>query len=141
MKPEDLSRLNFPSDPQLHPDGVKVAFVLTRIDLDEDGYRRQIHLHDGELSSPFTAGPVDGMPRWSPDGERLAFLRATDLKKPVPQLALMPTDGGEGSVVTKFELGIEYLTWSPDGRWICVVAKSWAPDLADLDDEERGRRP
>lgn len=140
MKPEDLSRLNVPSDPQLHPDGVKVAYVLTRIDLDEDGYRRHIHLHDGELSSPFTAGPVDGIPRWSPDG-RLAFLRATDLKKPIPQLALMPAGGGEASVVTKFDLGIEYLTWSPDGRWICVVAKSWAPELGDLDDEERGRRP
>ena len=141
MKPEDLSQLNVPSDPQLHPDGAKVAYVLTRIDLEEDGYRRQIHLHDGEATRPFTAGPVDGMPRWSPDGERLAFLRATDLKKPIPQLALMPAGGGEGSVVTNFDLGVEYLVWSPDGRWICVVAKSWAPDRADLTDEERGRRP
>ena len=48
MKPEDLARLNVPSDPQIHPDGVRIAFVLTRIDLEEDGYRRQIHLHDGE---------------------------------------------------------------------------------------------
>ncbi len=63
------------------------------------------------------------------------------LKKPIPQLALMPAGGGEGSVVTNFDLGVEYLVWSPDGRWICVVAKSWTPDLADLTDEERGRRP
>ena len=141
MKPEDLSRLNVPTDPQLHPDGVRTAYVLTRIDLEEDGYRRQIHLHDGKSLRPFTAGPIDGMPRWSPDGQHLAFLRATDLKKPIPQLALMPAGGGEGSVLTKFDLGVEYLAWSPAGRWICVVARSWDPDLADLTDEERGRRP
>ena len=40
MQPEDLSQLNVPSDPQIHPDGVRTAFVLTRMDLEEDGYRR-----------------------------------------------------------------------------------------------------
>ena len=140
MEPENLSLLNVPSDPQIHPDGVRFAFVLTRMDLEEDGYRRQIHVHDGESVRPFTTGQIDGMPRWSPDGDRLAFLRATDVRKPIPQLGLMPAGGGEGEIVTRFDLGVEYLVWSPDGRWICVVAQSWAPDLAALTDEERGRR-
>ena len=139
MKPEDLARMTVPSDPQIHPDGVRTAFTVTRIDLEEDGYRRQIHLHDGQSVRQFTAGPIDGAARWSPDGRHLAFLRATDVKKPIPQLALIPVDGGEAEVLTKFDLGVEYLTWSPDGRWICVVAKSWAPELSDLTDEERGR--
>ena len=140
MQPEDLSQLNVPSDPQIHLDGVRTAFVLTRMDLEEDGYRRQIHLHDGESVQQFTTGQIDGFPRWSPDGKQLAFLRATDVKKPIPQLAVMPTGGGEARLVTKFDLGVEYLAWSPDGRWICVAAKSWASDLAELTDEERGRR-
>ena len=93
--------------------------MLTRMDLEEDGYRRQIHLHDGESVQQFTTGQIDGMPRWSPDGKQLAFLRATDVKKPIPQLALMPVAGGEARVLTKFDLGVEYLSWSPDGRWIC----------------------
>jgi dipeptidyl aminopeptidase/acylaminoacyl peptidase len=140
MQPEDLSQLNVPSDPQIHLDGVRTAFVLTRMDLEEDGYRRQIHLHDGESVQQFTTGQIDGFPRWSPDGKQLAFLRATDVKKPIPQLAVMPAGGGEARLVTKFDLGVEYLAWSPDGRWICVAAKSWASDLAELTDEERGRR-
>ncbi len=140
MQPEDLSQLTVPSDPQIHPDGVRTAFVLTRMDLDEDGYRRQIHVHDGESVQEFTTGQIDAMPRWSPDGKQLAFLRATDVKKPVPQLAVMPVAGGEARLLTEFDLGVEFFTWSPDGRWMCAVAKAWSPELAELTDEERGRR-
>ncbi len=139
MKPSDLASIQVPSDPQIHPDRVRVAFVLTTIDLDEDAYLRRIHLHDGAGIQPFTAGPVDAMPRWSPSGERLAFLRATNPKKPVAQLAVMPAGGGEAEVITDFALGVEYLSWAPDGRYICAVAKSWAE--AGLSEEERSRRP
>ena len=140
MKPSDLALFQIPSDPQIHPDQVRVAYVLTQMDLDEDAYRRRLHLHDGDAVKPFTAGPIDHTPRWSPAGERLAFLRATDLKKPIAQLAVMAADGGEATVVTDFALGVEYFAWSPDARYICVVAKTWIPDLADLSEDERGRR-
>lgn len=140
MQPEDLSQLTVPSDPQIHPDGVRTAFVLTRMDLEEDGYRRQIYLHDGDSLQQFTAGQIDGMPRWSPDGKQLAFLRATDVKKPIPQLAVMPAGGGEARLLTNFALGVEFLVWAPDNRRICVAAKTWDSELADLADEERGRR-
>jgi dipeptidyl aminopeptidase/acylaminoacyl peptidase len=141
MKPTDLARLAVPSDPQIHPDRVRVAYVLTRMDLEEDGYRRRIHLHDGSGWRVFTSGPIDHLPRWSPDGGRLALLRASDLGKPIPQLAVMGADGGEAEVITDFPLGVEYFAWSPDGRHLCAVAKTWAPELADLGEEERARRP
>ncbi|HSL27320.1 MAG TPA: S9 family peptidase [Acidimicrobiia bacterium] len=139
MRPEDLALLTTAADPQIEPGGRRVAFVVTGIDLEEDVYRRSVHLHDGETVAAFTAGPVDSFPRWAPDGRRLAFLRATDPKKPVPQVAVMPSGGGEARVISSFPLGVEYLAWSPDGRWICAVAKSWLPHLAELSDEERGR--
>jgi dipeptidyl aminopeptidase/acylaminoacyl peptidase len=141
MRPEDLSLLTTPSDPQIHPDNRRVAFVETRIDTEDDCYRRQILLHDGELTVPFTAGPIDFLPRWSADGRRLAFLRATDLKKPIAQVAVMPAGGGEAKVITSFALGAEYLAWSPDGFWLCVVAKSWGESLKDLSEDDRNRKP
>lgn len=141
MQPSHLKELQVPSDPQIHPEGVLVAYVLTTMDLEEDGYRRRIYLHDGSGAPAFTSGPVDFQPRWSPDGNRLAFLRATDLKKPIPQLAVMPVGGGEAEAITKFPPGVEYLSWSPDNRYLCVVAKSWNDELADLSEEERARRP
>ncbi len=141
MQPSDLALFAVPSDPRLHPDGQRVAFVVTRIDLDDDLYRRQIHVHDGASHAPFTAGPIDGMPRWSPDGSQLAFLRATDLKKPISQVWVMPVTGGEARKITDFALGAEYLTWSPDGELLAVVAKTYGEGQSDLSDDERGRRP
>lgn len=141
MQPQDLALLAVPSDPQIHPDGERVAFVVSRLDLEEDTYRRQIHVHQNEGHSPYTAGPIDSMPRWSRDGRNLAFLRATDLKKPVAQVWVMPVDGGEARKVTDFALGVEYLAWSPDGKSLAVAAKAYTDGQEDLSDDERGRRP
>lgn len=53
-------------------------------------------------------------PRWSPDGKRLAFLRAGDIW-------VMNADGSAQKRVT--QLGnVGAPTWSPDGRWLAAVA-------------------
>lgn len=53
----------------------------------------------------------------------------------------MPADGGEAKVVTDFTHGVESLEWSPDGKWLVVVAVTPVPDWEGLDDFERSRRP
>ena len=50
-------------------------------------------------------------------------------------------DGGEAEIITDFALGVTEAEWSPDGASIAVVASEWIPELADLDEEERTRRP
>ncbi len=140
MRPADLQRLRVPSDPRLHPDGTRVAFVVSRMDLEADRYHRSIFLWDGEEARRFTAGPGDTSPRWSPDGTRLAFLRQT-ADGDGAQVAVMATDGGEPEVVTDFAIGVRQLEWSPDGTRLAVVALTWAPGWEDLDDDERARRP
>ncbi len=141
MKPDDLGRLRLPSDPRLAPDGRAVAFVVTCIDLEEDRYNHQIWLWDGEEAAPFTAGRADTSPRWSPDGEWLAFLRKGTGDDDQPQVALMPRSGGEAQVVTDFALGARELEWSPTEGKLAVVGVSYTDEWAELDDEERGRRP
>jgi len=141
VQPSDLAHLVVPSDPQLHPDRARTAYVRTGIDVDDDRYVRTIHLHDGSVDRPFTQGPGDATPRWSPDGRWLAFLRTGSEEGAKAQLHVMPTDGGEAEQRTDLPLGVSDLAWSPDGRWLVVVAGRWDGQVAELDDDERRRRP
>lgn len=135
MQPDQLDRLNVPSDPRLSPDGSRVAFVVSTPNLGDDRYDRRVWVDD----RPFTSGPGDTTPRWSPDSADIAFLRSTNGDP--AQVAVISADGGESRVVTDFELGVEAVEWSPEGDRLAVVAVSFVGDWAGLDDGERDRRP
>lgn len=141
MRPEQLGDFAVPSDPHLHPGEERIAFVVTRMDLDDDKYIRRIWLWDGNTARPLTSGPTDSAPRWSPDGTKLAFLRKADDDEAKPQLALLDMGGGEAEIITDFPLGAMEIEWSPDGSRIAVVAAEWVPELADVDADERKRAP
>src|SRR5919198_1792170 len=92
MTPQDITRIRFVSDPQLSPDGRRVAFVVTRLSEDQDEYLSNIWVVDTTGGEPrrFTTGQRrDTAPRWSPDGTRLAFVSDRDATKK-PQLYVMP---------------------------------------------------
>ncbi|MEA3502954.1 MAG: hypothetical protein U9R47_09295, partial [Actinomycetota bacterium] len=141
MRPDQLGDFRVPSDARLHPDGRRVVFVVTQMDLDEDRYVRRIWLWDVDEARPLTSGGMDTTPRWSPDGSRLAFLRKGPGDEDRPQVAILRLDGGEAAVITEFELGATEIAWSPDGSKIAVVASEWIEEWKDLDKEERGRLP
>ncbi len=141
MQPADLSLLRTLSDPQAHPDGRRVVVTVSRPDLDEDRNASELWLWDGTQARRFTHGPHDSVPRWSPDGTQLAFLRKEPEDDAKPQVAVLPADGGEARIVTDFALGVTGLAWAPDGERLAVTASEWIDALADLEDEERSRRP
>lgn len=141
MRPEDLTEYASLSDPQLHPDGTRIAFVVSRMDFDGDRYERSIWLWDGTGARLFTHGPIDTRPRWSPDGSKLAFLRASGEPGEPAQLAVIGIDGGEATIVTDFGLGVTEAEWSPDGARLAVVALAWESEWADLDDDARAKKP
>jgi dipeptidyl aminopeptidase/acylaminoacyl peptidase len=140
MTPDDLGHLKQPSDPRTTSTGSRTAFVVSVPDLEEDRYVRRIWMSDGDGIRPFTEGPGDTAPRWSPDGKSLAFLRQPG-EKDKPQVAVMPAHGGEPRVITDFTFGVEALEWSPDGSRLVAVAVTPTEEWEGIDDEERKRRP
>lgn len=140
MGPEQLSEFCSLSDPRLHPDGVRVAFVVSRMNFEADRYDRTIWVWDGSEVRQITHGPVDLRPRWAPDGDRLAFLRATGEPGEGRQVAVM-AHFGEASVITSFDIEAVEAEWAPDGSRLAVVGEVWLPEWAGLDDEARGKKP
>ncbi len=110
-------------EPKSSPDGRSVAFAVTAVDLEKDGYRSCIYLQrDGDANAgAFTAGPKDASPAWSPDATKLAFLgtRGDDQE---PQVYVMAVAGGEARRLTTDLKGADSLVWSPDGATLTVVA-------------------
>lgn len=136
---DQIDGIAIPTEPAVSPDGDLVAFTVSTIEVEDDRYHRVVWLARTGQAHPFTAGPGDSAPRFSPDGSHLAFFRLVDK---IAQLSVMPVDGGEARVVTDFPLGVTGRPqWSPDGSTVAVVGVEWAEGWADLDDEERARRP
>ncbi|MCY0905042.1 S9 family peptidase [Arthrobacter sp. H14-L1] len=123
MKTDHLPLTNSVSAPSVHPGGGRVVVAVSRPDFAADasvGQLWTIPLPDGSPRR-LTRGFHDGSPRFSPDGEVLAFLRSWPGK--APQLHIMDGSGGEPQVITDRLLGVEDFDWSADGRAICFSSR------------------
>ncbi|HET6368629.1 MAG TPA: hypothetical protein VFG27_15440, partial [Pseudomonadales bacterium] len=143
MRPDDLTRIRFVSDPRISPDGRRVAFVVTTLSEDQDEYLSNIWLVETAGGAPrrFTAGPGrDTAPRWSPDGSRLAFISERERGKK-GQLLVMPADGGEPTALTELKNGVSGAEWSPDGTRLAFVSKVGGWEEPESEDERRKSKP
>ncbi len=130
----DLFRFVWVADPQISPDGRRVAFVRVTVNEKKDGYDTTVWIVDADGAQaprPLTTGPQDLAPRWSPDGRRVAFTRAVEKagKLQPPQLYVMAMDGGEARALTDLPKGAGSPSWSPDGRTIAFTSTTSAKDL------------
>jgi dipeptidyl aminopeptidase/acylaminoacyl peptidase len=121
FKPMDVFDLQWAADPQVSPDGRKIAYVRTGFDVKTDRAQGSVWLigADGKNEQPLSAAPTSGSPRWSPDGTRIAYIaRAADGSA---QLFMYWTASGISAPISNFTEHPSALAWSPDGRWLAFI--------------------
>jgi dipeptidyl aminopeptidase/acylaminoacyl peptidase len=122
FEPRDLFSLEAASDPQISPDGTRIAYVRRSADIMSDRTRSTIWLIDTRTGQqvPIVAGPGShSQPRWSPDGRRLAYISTAENNQ--AQLFVRWMDGGESVRITNLPDAPSSVAWSPDGRQIAYT--------------------
>ena len=120
--PEVAHQLKSISDPSLSPDGSRVAYAMSWAEPPEMDLRSRIMMLDVDrgISEEFTRGIRDSAPRFSPDGESLAFLREDAAGR--RQVWVIALAGGESRQVTAAAEGVSEYGWSPDGKRLVICA-------------------
>lgn len=142
MQPKDVYELTGVTDPRVRPGGEEVAYVVWSIDQEANQYRQSIWLAKLDGSEPprrFTTGKNDAQPRWSPDGQSLAFVSKRGDEKSKHQLYVLPAGGGEPVCLTELKDDVGEPAWSPDGTRLVFSAR--VPDEAYDEEDEAKRAP
>ena len=114
------------SDPQISPDGKSVVIVVSRPDYVQNRFNAElvlINIADGKKRVLTQDRFAVSSPRWSPNGEQLAFLsRIGQGKDATNQLFLLSMQGGEAKQITKSPKGVQHFAWSPNATDIAYAA-------------------
>ena len=117
---------------QASPDGRQVVFSGTLVDTLEGTPPTRIcrtDLATGD-TQVLTFGPnVDRLPKFSPDGRRIAFL-SDRAKRGDYQLCLLDPQSGAARSTPAVEGWVEYLQWSPKGDRILLGVAGHGADVA-----------
>jgi dipeptidyl aminopeptidase/acylaminoacyl peptidase len=127
---DDLMKVQRISDPQISPDGRWVAYVQGAVDFEANKVVKHIWLIRAEGGAPkqLTTGEgSDSRPRWSPDGESIAFISTRGGKS---QVWIIPVRGGEARQLTSISTEADGVTWARRADALLFTSQVY-PDCAD----------
>ena len=133
----DFAKIVNVSDPQISPNGKSMVCVVSRANMEEDHFDRDLVLVDiaSGAQHVLTHNRKDaGSPRWSPTGDRIAFLAAVGpAKEEKAQLFILPMSGGDAAKITDAPNGVEQIAWRPDGKDISYITADEAANKKDIE--------
>jgi len=130
MNIEDLLELRIAGDPQLSPDGRWIAYTVLQCQKETNTTTSALWLVSSTASKnepprQLTSGNKhDTTPRWSPDGQTLAFLSD---RTGTSQIFLLSMHGGEARQFSSLPQGVTEFSWRPDGGAI-LAHSPWKPE-------------
>ncbi len=137
----DLYSFKWIADPRISPDGAQIAYTLVTVTSKHDNYATSLWVVSSNGGAPRQISGLthDSGPRWSPDGSRLAFVRAAEKegKPEPPQIYLLDMRGGEARALTDLPKGASGPVWSPDGTAIAFLSSTEPKDFEKKKDEEK----
>jgi dipeptidyl aminopeptidase/acylaminoacyl peptidase len=125
----DYYRLTFVGDPELSPDGRRVAFVVTTVVEEKDKRHNEIWMAATDGAAPpfrYTSPVTDASnPTWSPDGSLLAFSSKREGSDDDIWFLRTAAPGGEAFQIK----GVHAMpVFSPDGKWLLYSWRGEDPD-------------
>jgi dipeptidyl aminopeptidase/acylaminoacyl peptidase len=115
----DVFELEVAADTQISPDGSRIAYSRVSKDIMTDRSVSNVWIVDanGEHHRPLLSGAQSyNSPRWSPSGDRLAFV--TSVGDRGSQIHVRWMDTGQTAMLSNVRGGPSSLAWSPDGKQI-----------------------
>jgi dipeptidyl aminopeptidase/acylaminoacyl peptidase len=115
----------------ISPQGKWIAYTVTNSDFKQDAFVTQIWLIEVTSGRSFqlTRGDKSSTnPRWSPEGQWLAF--TSNRVEDKNQIFVIQPEGGEAVQLTKSETAISGYAWSEDGKQIAYTATEPVPQVS-----------
>jgi acylaminoacyl-peptidase len=122
LRNTDIFELEYAAEPQISPNGSSVAYLRTSMDIMSDRAVPNIWQVDanGGNHRPLLSGPDNySSPRWSPNGDRLAYVSGIPGRG--AQLHVRWMDTGQMGVISNVRQAPKALSWSPDGKHLAFV--------------------
>ncbi len=126
---DDYHAIGAVAEPRVSPGGDWIAYTVTREDSASDSSLTRLWMTPADGGDPVALTAADQsswQPRWSPDGQRLAFLTARG--EAPTQVWVLDRRGGEARALSNTPQSVDDFAWAPDSRRLVLVLRDLEPE-------------